>query len=49
MYCVFKLYCYIYTVYTRILAASHISRPLTISVKMVIFNKCPNVIIVMRV
>ena len=30
------------TVYTRILAASHISRPLKISVKMVIFDKRKN-------
>ena len=36
-------------VYTRILAASHISRPLKISVKIVISDKCKNDIIVMRV
>ena len=37
------------TVYTRILADSHISQPLKISVKMMIFDKCNNVIIVMRI
>ena len=35
--------------YTRILADSHISRPLKISVKTMIFDTCNNVIIVMRV
>ena len=43
------LYIYRPTVYTRILADSHISRPLKISVKMMIFNTYNNVIIVMRV
>ena len=42
-------YFFAYTVYTRILAESHISRPLKISVKMMIFDKCNNAIIVTRV
>ena len=37
------------TIYTCILADSHISRPLKISVKMMICDTCNNVIIVMRV
>ena len=37
------------SVYTRILVESHISRPLKFSVKMMIFDKCNNVIIVMCV
>ena len=37
------------TVYARILVDSHISQPLKISVKMMIFDQCNNVIIVMRV